>query len=81
MREGHPNVLQSSQRHKALLQDLGKLWVIIAMNKILFEKYFLSNYFIALFYFVLKGSFKRRLWKTHSTILSVVTDKIRFSST
>ncbi|XP_026813557.1 huntingtin-interacting protein 1 isoform X1 [Rhopalosiphum maidis] len=27
LREGHPNVLASSQRHKTLLQDLGKLWV------------------------------------------------------
>jgi len=27
LREGHPNVLMSSQRHKTLLQDLGKLWV------------------------------------------------------
>lgn len=26
LREGHPNVLASSQRHKTLLQDLGKLW-------------------------------------------------------
>lgn len=27
LREGHPNVLASSQRHKTLLHDLGKLWV------------------------------------------------------
>ncbi|VVC44540.1 AP180 N-terminal homology (ANTH) domain,I/LWEQ domain,ENTH/VHS,ENTH domain [Cinara cedri] len=27
LREGHPNVLASSQRHKTLLQDLGRLWV------------------------------------------------------
>ncbi|XP_022160199.1 huntingtin-interacting protein 1 isoform X2 [Myzus persicae] len=27
LREGHPNVVASSQRHKTLLQDLGKLWV------------------------------------------------------
>lgn len=34
MREGHPNVLASSQRHKTLLQDLGKLWVDIVKNNL-----------------------------------------------
>ncbi|XP_050536269.1 huntingtin-interacting protein 1 isoform X2 [Daktulosphaira vitifoliae] len=27
LREGHPNVVLSSQKHRTLLQDLGKLWV------------------------------------------------------
>jgi len=27
LREGHPKVLLHSQRHRAMIQDLGKLWV------------------------------------------------------
>lgn len=76
LREGHPNVLASSQRHKTLLQDLGKLWVLLKLH------YFIKvMIYSKMHLFIFKGSSKRWLWKTHSTVLSIVTCKIRFSST
>lgn len=32
LRDGHPNVLNESQKYKSKLADVGKLWVFIKLN-------------------------------------------------
>lgn len=78
LREGHPNVLASSQRHKTLLQDLGRLWVLYLVKNIICCGIYCfpvkgNVELIKLIYHYLIGSSEGWLWKTYSTVLSIIT--------
>lgn len=76
LREGHPLCCQHSMRHRAMLAELGKLWVNICEDTN-YNLYLCTNSYnlkclpariecVNIFVFMWLGSFERWLWRVHT---------------